>query len=220
MVRRLVIVSLAVALIAPLYPTTPTLATVLFSCPGIDSGPPYYRSFAKFSPGLSHTQTAQEAQGVFMSLYDHRCSNGEQFDIHAGSGYGYGSFPATAITSYPERPLGCPVVLGGAGPDYADQTPILQGAIEPFSFYTFWTSDSRYSFGTTKVKQGAAGDQLRFIFSITDGKYTAPAGKVTKMKLTTSLAALPIYPSSCADDASPMEYAQLISAGSTIVQQV
>ena len=212
MLRRFVLASLAAVLAAPIFVTTPSSAAVLFSCPGIDSS--LGESNFGFMPGLSHTQTAQDAWYDYVQIYnDGVCSNGQQLYIAAGTGVG-----DNPVTTFPPRPLGCPVAWGGAGPDYPDQTPILLGATDP-SFDIFWYATSTTSTGVAKVKQGATGDQWKLVFNITAGQYAPPAGKKTKLKFTATIAPYPGYSYTCADESDSLEYVKLASVGSVIVNQ-
>jgi hypothetical protein len=213
MLRRLLIAGLVAVLVGPVLSVAPASATgtVLFTCTRIDPGASYVGGFR---PGLSHTQTAQDARDVSIQVVDLGvCSNGERTVIRAGAGVGF-----NPLTTRPGRPLGCPVAWGGAGPDYPDQTPILFGGTDP-SFSAQWLSDGSYSFGIAKVKQGAAGDQWRFVFNITTGKYAPPTGMKTKIKFTTKITPYPGVEYTCADDSDPLEYVSLTSSGGVIVKQ-
>jgi hypothetical protein len=214
MLRRIVVAALAAALIAPLYLTPRGSTTVLFSCPGIDSPSSFFGFDTGSGGGLSQTPSAQNAFDDRVQILDvGACSNGETVAIQAGLAHGIGS-----VNTRPRRPLGCPEAWGGFGPDYADQTPILVGG-DP-SFSALWFSDSTTSSGITKVKQGAAGDQWKVVFSISSGKYAPPAGMKTKMKFTADVTPRPGYSFSCSNDSDPLEYVQLASVGSVAVQQV
>jgi hypothetical protein len=212
MLRRLVIIGMALALAVPVLPITPASAEVLFSCPAIDGG------FFLLSPGLSHTQTAQNAFYDTVTIYSQPCSNGEQALFRIGSIFtDYGLNPTT---SYPTRPLGCPVVWGGAGPDYPDRTPILLGPTDP-SFHVHWYSTDSSSTGIAKVRQGSISTQWRLVFSITAGKYAPPAGMTTKIKVQVGIKAQRGNepPFTCADDSSPVTGVNLNSVSSMVVQQ-
>jgi hypothetical protein len=212
MIRRLVVAGLAAALASPVLPDTPASAEVLFTCSGIDGG------FFLLSPGLSHTQTAQNAFYDTVNIYSQPCSNGEHALFRIGSIFtDYGLNPTT---SYPTRPLGCPVVWGGAGPDYPDRTPILLGATDP-SFNVHWYSTDTSSTGIAKVKQGSTSTRWRLAFTITAGKYAAPAGMKTKIKFEAGIKAQRGNdpPFTCADDSSPVTGVNLLSASSVLVQQ-
>jgi hypothetical protein len=212
MLRRLVLAGLASALTAPIFVTTPASATVLFTCPAIDSPT---SSYMGFNPGWSHTQTAQNDwyNVIYIST---ACSNGNTGQIAWGSGW-----LRNPTVSNPTRPLGCPVAWGGAGPDYADQTPILLGSESPdppaaFRAYFNPTGDS---YGLVKAKAGPVGTQYRLVFNITSGVYAPPAGQKTKIKLTVSISPFPGYSYTCANDTDPLEFVALASVGSVIVQQ-
>jgi hypothetical protein len=211
MVRRLVIVSLAAAVVGPLYVTTPASATVLFTCPGIDPV-----SYMGFLPGLSHTQTAQDSDNNYVDFND-PCSNGRTGWIVWGDENGF-----TRTESLPSEPLGCPVSWGGAGPDYADQRVVLLGSdgSGPSAFSVQWTvPQNDESNGVVKVKAGPVATQYRLVFTITSGAYAPPAGKQTRVKVTVNIAPAPVVSYTCADDSDPLEYIALTSVGSVIVSQ-
>jgi hypothetical protein len=209
MLRRLVIAGLAAALIAPLHVTSSTSATVLFTCAGVGS-------WLDLSPGWSHTQTAQSARGNVGFGFDAstECDNGEYASIW------YGEPDVNAVRSFPPRPIGCPVAWGGAGPDYPDRTPILVGdAVR--SFKIIWWNGRRHSNGVASVKAGPAGDQYRFVFSITTGEYAPPSGQKTRIRFTARIvpSTYPGVTYTCADDSDPLEEVDLESVGPVIVTQ-
>jgi hypothetical protein len=208
MVRRLVIAGLAAALIAPLYVTPSASAAVLFTCEGLGTG-----SGLWLSPGLSHTQTAQNANGsVWIGYSESECDNGDRAVIE------YGDLAVNPVTTYPPRPIGCPVAWGGAGPDYADRTKILIG--DPVrSFKILWYNGRRHSNGVASVKAGPTGDQYRFTFSITTGEYAPPSGQKTRIRFTASLTPSTYAPYTCADDTDPLRDVYLASVGQVIVTQ-
>ena len=211
MVRRFIIAGLAAALAAPIFVTTPASATVLFTCPAIDSAG---GSYIGFTPGWSHTQTAQDAWNNNINIST-ACSNGTTGYIYWGFTYGFNS-----TVSYPARPLGCPVSWGGLGPDYADQTPILLGPDGgPTAFQAYWSIAGGGSYGLAKAKAGPVGTQYRLVFNVTSGAYAPPAGKKTKIKLTVSISPRPGYAYSCAFDFDPLEFVDLTSVGSVIISQ-
>jgi hypothetical protein len=210
LLRRSIIAGLAAALAAPAFTVTPASAAILFTCPAID-GP--LESTIGFTPGWSHTQTAQDASASIG--LDQPCSNGEMAQIDVGIGVAEG---ITATTTYPPRPVGCPEAWGGAGPDYADQTPILLGATDP-SFRANWFSDFSASTGIAKAKAGPTGTEYRLVFNITAGKYAPPAAKKTKIKLTVAISPYPGFTYTCVDDTDPLEYVDLASVGPVIVNQ-
>jgi hypothetical protein len=212
MIRRFVLVAFAAALAAPVVPVTRAPAEVLFSCSGIDGG------FFLLSPGLSHTQTAQNAFYDTVDIYNQPCSNGEHALFRIGSIFT--DYGLNAVTSFPSRPLGCPVVWGGAGPDYADRTPILLGPTDP-SFNVHWYSTDTSSTGIAKVRQGSTSTRWLLVFTITAGKYAPPAGLTTKIKFNADIKAQRGNepPFTCADDSSPVTGVDLLSAGSVLVQQ-
>jgi hypothetical protein len=203
MLRRLALAGLAVALAAPALTASPASGAVLFSCSGASAT-------ATITPGLSHNQTAQtvSATGALSG-----CGTG-----------GGGSATLTAgapnlLNSYPSRPLGCPTTLGGAGPDYPDQTPVLLGA-DP-SFDIDWAAGAD-STGVAKAKAGPAGSgTLRIVFNITAGQYMPPAGQKTKLK--GALALNGVIPTNdtftCADDSDPASSVNFVNSGSLIVTQ-
>jgi hypothetical protein len=213
MLRRLVIAGLASVLAAPLSATPPASATVLFTCDGV--GDSY--SYANFlSQGLSHTQAYQDLYGY---IGMRQCSNGL-----AGAGDIYFGGNTTAlVTTYPPRPLGCPVAWGGAGPDYPDRTPILFGPDPPrkgySALYIVWGGVGTKSRGIAKFKQGAAGDQWRMVMVINSGEYAPPPGQKTKIKGPVNFAPDPESSYTCADDSDPLERILFSSAGTLIVSQ-
>jgi hypothetical protein len=211
--RRLVVAALVATLAAPVLVEAPASAGVLFTCPGIDSG------FFLFSPGLSHTQTAQDAfYDTAHFGFDQACSNGEQALFRIGEIFT--DYGLNAVTTYPTRPYGCLEMWGGAGPDYPDTTPILIGAADP-SFNIHWSSTDTSSTGVTKVKQGPVANHWRLIFTITAGKYTAPAGMKTKIKFQAMIKAQKGNepPATCADDSNPFGGVNLYPAGIVVVSQ-
>jgi hypothetical protein len=207
MVRRFVLAGLSAALVAPIYVAPPAAGAVLFTCSGIDTPP----SYIGFNPGWSHTPTAQNALQNLIEIGT-PCTNAETASVSWGNAWGY-----NPSMTYASRPLGCPVVWGGAGPDHADQTPILIGS-DP-AFRIDWGSTASQSFGLAKAKAGPAGDQYRVILNITSGPYAPPSGKKTKMKLTVALSPYPGWTYTCADDSDPLEYAYITSVGDVIVNQ-
>jgi hypothetical protein len=114
------------------------------------------------------------------------------------------------------------VAWGGAGPDYADRTPILfgpDGGPTAFRFHWVGLGDSTGSF---KAKAGPVGDQYRFIFNITAGIYAPPAGEKTKVRLTVRIAPRPGFDYTCTDDSDHHKYVKwvdLASVGPVIVLQ-
>jgi hypothetical protein len=179
MVRRLVIAVLAAVVIAPVYVSAPASAKVLFTCSGWMPG---NAGTFVFQPGLMHNPAPQALQyglAILPNEGPEPCANAQFF---TGADYNNG----VPTTTYASRPLGCPVALGGAGPDYADQTPIFIGGSNPNSFHAFWgiNGETKVSLGGTKIKQGPAYDQLRIQFLITSGQFAPPAGKKTKIKFT------------------------------------
>jgi hypothetical protein len=215
MLRRLVIAGFAAMLAAPASVIAPASAAVLFSCPGIDSAS--NESYFQFSPGLSHTQTAQDAYFDFVRISGpNTCTNGQGASIWIGRALDF-----NAVTTFPSRPLGCPVAWGGVGPDYPDQTPILQGSATPHpnSYAAYWYATATYSYGLVKVKQATARNQWKLVFVINTGEYAPPAGKKTKVKFTATISPYPGYSYTCANDSNPLESVSLTSVGQVIVTQ-
>jgi hypothetical protein len=196
LLRRLVLAGLAAAVAAPVFALQPASAVILFSCTGATTT-------AAITPGLSHNQTAQTvtATGTLSG-----CGSG---------GGGSATLTAGTLSSFPPRPLGCPVSLGGAGPDYADQTPLLIGS-DP-SFDVDWATGPN-STGIAKVKASGVTGELKIVFNITAGQYTPPAGKKTKLKGSILLtSANDTF--TCADDSDPASSVNFVNSGSLIVKQ-
>jgi hypothetical protein len=208
---RPLVVALAAVLVGPVLTVTPASAAVLFTCTGIDGG-----TFL-LSPGLSHTQTAQSAFQNDVTLgFSLPCNNGEKGFFRIGRNF----TGLTDVTTYPPRPLGCPVAWGGAGPDYPDKMPILRGTTDP-SFDVHWYSDDTSSTGTTKVKQGSTSTRWRVIFTITAGKYVAPAGLRTQIKFEATIDKLRGNEPkpTCRDDSNPWPGVRLLPLSTVVVQQ-
>jgi hypothetical protein len=204
MLRRIIIGGLAVALAAPIFATTPASAVILFTC-STGSGS------ASITPGISHNQTAQTDFSALASISG--CSNSDSASVGLGSGAG-----VNTITSFPPRPLGCPVAAGGAGPDYANNVPILTGP-DP-SFTATW-ADTSTSTGIAKVKSAGPAAPLtdiKVVLVITAGKYLAPAGQKTKLKGTASWT--PVDSGNCADDSDPFSSLTFTVPAGLIAQQV
>jgi hypothetical protein len=202
MLRRLIVAGLAVGLAAPIFAITPASAAILTTCTGLSGT-------ATLTPGLGHNQTAQsdvDANGTITG-----CNNGQ-----TGGTVVTGS-PATPnpTTTFPPRPIGCPVSLGGAGPDYADQTPILISA-DP-GFKITWNVGP-LSTGITKVKQSATTGTVRVLLVITAGQYAPPAGKKSKFKGL--LGFTPTGAWECVDDAQRITNVNIANSGNFILQQV
>jgi hypothetical protein len=204
MLRRLVTAGFAAALAAPIFATAPANAAVLFSCTSFSGS-------ATLTPGLQNTAQAQTDLDASGSISG--CSNSQSGTVVTGQ-------PAVtnATTTYPPRPLSCPVALGGAGPEYPDQTPIFLSADPGFSI-TWGTGPG--STGITKVKQGPGTGQVRALLVITAGQYAPPAGMKTKAKSTVQFA--PVGTAevdwSCTTNGNPLDQVTFAS-GSLIVQQV
>ena len=196
MLRRLILVGLATAMAAPVFAITPASAVILFSCTGATTT-------ATITPGLSHNQTAQtvSATGTVSG-----CGTG---------GGGSGTFTAGTLNSFPPRPLGCPVSQGGAGPDYADQTPLLIGS-DP-SFVVDWAAGAD-STGIAKVKASGVSGELKIVFNITAGQYTPPSGQKTKIKGSILLTGVNDT-FTCADDSDPASSVNFVNSGNLIVKQ-
>jgi hypothetical protein len=185
-----------------MFAVAPASAVILFTCTS-NSGS------AGITPGISHNQTAQtdfSAVGTIGS-----CSNSDSASLGIGSGAGWGT-----VASFPPKPLGCPTAAGGAGPDYANNVPILIGP-NP-SFGTTW-ADSSTSTGIAKVKSAGpvAITDIKFVLVITGGKYLAPAGQKTKLKGTASWT--PVDTGNCTDDTDPFT-SLTYTISSLIAQQV
>ena len=196
MLRRLVLAGLAIAVATPVLSIAPASAAILFSCTAATTT-------ASLTPGLSHNQTAQSvtATGTLSG-----CGTG---------GGGSGTLTAGTLSSFGSRPLGCPTSQGGAGPDYADQTPLLLGS-DP-SFDIDWAAGAN-STGIAKVKASSATGQLRIVFNITAGQYTPPSGQKTKVKGSIQLiGANDTF--TCADNSDPASSLNFVNAGSLIVNQ-
>jgi hypothetical protein len=193
---------LAAALAAPILAVTPASAAILFSCSALSAT-------ASLTPGISHTPTAQTDVSGTASLSG--CSNGETGSIGIGAGAGH-----NAVTTFPPRPIGCPVAAGGAGPDYPENTPILSGP-DP-SFGISWSLGGS-STGILKAKAGpvSAPNEAKVVLVITAGKYAPPAGKKTKIKGPGAY--LPLDSFSCTDDSDPLTSVSISNSASWIVQQ-
>ena len=171
MLRRVIVAAFAAAIVAPAFAVPPASAVVLFSCTGFSA-----TSF--LNPGLGNTQADQAMEMIGSSTIS-SCSNGRTGTIQVGGGTGL-----SQAFSFPPKPLGCPVALGGAaGNDYPNQTPILLGA-DP-SFKIDWNAGTD-SVGITKVKSAGPGtpslQQFRLVFVISAGQFVAPSGQKTKVK--------------------------------------
>jgi hypothetical protein len=196
MLRRLALAGLTTALVVPAFTASPASAVILFSCSSA-------ATTATITPGLSHNQTAQTVTAT-----------GSLSGCGSGGG-GSATFTAGTLSSYPTRPLGCPVSQGGAGPDYPDQTPLLLGG-NP-SFDIDWASGPNSS-GIAKVKASNVTGQLRIVFNINAGQYTPPAGQKTKVKGQILLTGVNDT-FTCADDSDPASSVNFVNSGSLIVQQ-
>ena len=202
MLRRLVVAGLAAAFAAPILAITPAPAAVLFSCTAVSAT-------ASLTPGISHTQMAQTDVSGSASMSG--CSNGEVASIGIGAGAGH-----NAVTTFPPRPIGCPVAAGGAGPDYPENTPILTGP-DP-SMGISWSLGGS-STGILKAKAGAIAtpNEAKIVIVITVGKYAPPAGKKTKIKGPGGY--VPLDSFSCTDDSDPLTSVSITNSASWIVQQ-
>jgi hypothetical protein len=171
----------------------------LFSCTTFSGS-------ATITPGLGHNQTAQTVSG---SGSISGCSNGQTATVVFGT-------PNT-MNSFPSRPLGCPTALGGAGPDYADQTPILLSADPGFTIT--WSSGPA-STGLAKAKSAGPLEpgNVRSLLNITSGQYAPPAGMKTKAK--GKIAFTPTDSFTCVDDSDRISAVSLSAATSLVVQQV
>jgi hypothetical protein len=211
-IRRLILVGLGAVLAAPAFSVTPAAATVLFSCPSIDT-----IGLMRFSPGLGHTQTAQTMGSGGFGISD-PCSNGETADV-GWDGYNLAS-------TYPPRPLNCPWAWAPHVLDpntvYPDQTPLLFGPDGGPSAFGWRWAIAGDSHGIFKAKAGPNSDFWRFVFNITSGAYAPPAGKKTKVKFTEVIKPYPGESlQGCADDSDLVNLVSLDhSVSSVIVQQV
>ena len=190
MLRRLILVGLATAMAAPVFAITPASAVILFSCTGATTT-------ATITPGLSHNQTAQtvSATGTVSGC---------------GGGGGSGTFTAGTLSSFPPRPLGCPVSQGGAGPDYADQTPILISG-DP-GFKISW-NDATTSTGIVKTKSNGPANpgKVRVVLVITAGHYAPPSGLKTKSKGILNFT--PTDSFNCTNNSDPIQDVNIDNAG-------
>jgi hypothetical protein len=188
MLRRFWFVSLATAIAAPFLAIAPASAVVLFSCNSVSGA-------ASFTPGLGHTQTAQTLSATAVLS---GCSNEQTATIAVGSESGLDT-----VATLPETPLGCPESTGGAGPDYANQTPVLVGGDPSFSIT--W-SIGPPSTGIAKLKAAGPGQtndtMAKVVFTITAGQYAPPSGQQTKLKGLISFSATDSY--TCGDDSDPI----------------
>jgi hypothetical protein len=204
MLRRIVIGGMGLALALPIFATSPASSAVLFSCSTVSGT-------ASITPGISHTQMAQTDFSALASISG--CSNADSASAGIGSGAG-----VNTVTSFPTRPVGCPVAAGGTGPDYANNVPILTGP-DP-SFTATW-ADTNTSTGIAKVKSAGPAAPLtdiKVVLVITAGKYLAPAGMKTKLKGTASWA--PVDSGNCADDTDPFSSLTFTIPAGLIAQQV
>jgi hypothetical protein len=209
MLRRLVIAGLAAVLAAPLWSVPHASAVVLFTCPGLDT-PARDNPFV-LHPGLNNTPRLQNMVLNRLSLYDDPCSNGERLVIQFGDQSGV---VTNSTLSYPSRPMACPASWGGS--DYPDGTPLLIGASDP-SFQVTWYSDDTTSTGVVKIKAGPVGSQLRLVFTITNGKYVAPAGTKTKIQLRVTIE--PAYDNLGRCDDAGIDSFQQLSANQAVVMR-
>jgi hypothetical protein len=196
------VAGLVAGLATPLIAVKPAEAVILFDCSS-------FTGSASITPGLSHNQTAQNvsAAGTLSG-----CSNGETGSVGVGSAAGHNPF-----VNFPPRPLGCPTAIGGAGPDYANQTPILFGQDPGFSIS--WSLGGTPSTGIAKAKSAGPGapGSVRSVLVITAGKYAPPAGKKTKVKGLVDFT--PTDSFNCLDDSDPISSVSLANNGVTIVNQ-
>ena len=196
MLRRLVLAGLATAMAAPVITIGPASAAILFSCSTA-------AVTATLTPGLSHNQTAQTASAT-----------GTLSGCGSGGG-GSGTLTVSSVSSFPPRPLGCPISQGGAGPDYPDQTPLLLGANPSFTIDWAAGADST---GIAKVKASGVSGELKIVFSVTAGQYTPPSGQKTKLKGSILLTgANDTF--TCVDDSDPASSLNFVNSGGLIVKQ-
>jgi hypothetical protein len=205
MLRRIVIVSLATAVIGPVFTAAPASAVVLFTCSA-------YSGNITILPGLSatlHGQTVSGTGGIG------GCDNGQTATMKIGTAGGSGFH---AVQTYASRPLGCPDALGGPYPAYPDQTPILIGVDDP-SFSVDWASGPD-STGIPKVKSTGPETAITVsvVFVITAGQYVSTvAGQKTKIK--TMLAMTPTDSYNCANDSDPITAVSLTDDGGVLVNR-
>jgi hypothetical protein len=199
--RRFAAAALAAVTAAPAFSAGPAAAAVLFSCVSASGS-------TSMTPGLGHNQTAQTASAL-ASIGS--CSNGRTGSIGLGAGAGL-----EVVASFPSRPLGCPEAGGGAGPDYADQTPLLLGNDPSFSIA--WDVGGS-STGIAKVKSAGPVDftTVKIVLSITAGQFAPPVGQKTKVKGPVTLA--PADSFTCADDSDPISSFTFVNSDSLIVKQ-
>jgi hypothetical protein len=182
---------------------------VLFSCSTVGAG-----SYANLTPGLGNTQTAQTSDG---EVNISGCTNGQTGVVKIGAPFGH-----DPLVSFPSRPLGCPVAIGGAGPDYADQTPILVSS-GGFGYLIDWQFGSD-SHGIAKAKSNGPANptKVRVVLVINAGQYVATmSGQKTKVKgvLTFDPAADPDG-WVCSDNSNRIEKVALsLGAGNTLIVQ-
>ena len=198
MLRRLIVAGFAVAIAAPIFSIAPASSAVLFSCSTASGS-------ATLSPGLGHTQTAQTV--AVPSATVGPCSNGDTATISIGAGF----------VSFPPRPLGCPVALGGAGPDYPDQTPELLG---PSGSLSISWSGGGTSSGIPKTKAAPATEVgvVRTVLVITSGKYASTPPVKTKLK--GKITFTPTGSWECTDNAMPITSVSLgLPSGGSLIMQ-
>jgi hypothetical protein len=202
---------MAAVIVAPIYIVSPADSVILGQCTTVSGT-------ASITPGLGHTQTAQT---VSSSATFSGCSQTGGGGPTGGTTVtGAGSFPgAQPTTSYPPRPLGCPTALGGAGPDYADQTPILISA-DP-GFRISW-NDSTTSTGIVKTKSNGPANpgKVRVLLVITAGHYAPPAGQKSKSKGRLNFT--PTDSFTCVDNSDRISAVSIdnVGNGNFILQQV
>jgi hypothetical protein len=209
MLRRIIVAGLAAAIVAPIYIVTPAHAVILGQCTSVTGT-------SHLTPGLGHDQTAQSS--VTSTATFSGCSQvGGGGPTGGTTVSGAGMFAgATATTSFPPRPLGCPTSIGGAGPDYADQTPILISG-DP-GFKISW-NDATTSTGIVKVKAAPTTPpgRVRVLLVITAGHYAPPAGQKTKSKGI--LQFTPTGSWECVDNAQRITDVSIANDGDFILQQ-
>jgi hypothetical protein len=210
MLRRLIVAGLALGLAAPVFVLTqPASAAILLTCTTVSGT-------STLTPGLSHNQTAQS--DVDTSATFSGCSG----TLGKTGGTAVTGSPATPNTthSFPPRPLGCPTALGGAGPDYADQTPVLISSDPGFEI-TWSGGGGGNSTGVTKVKSNGPLNPgtVRTVLVVTGGSVnpTPPAGQKNKIK--GKLNFTPTGSFTCADDSDPIDTVTIANNGSFIWQQ-
>jgi hypothetical protein len=203
MLRRIIVAGLAAAIVAPIYVITPAHAVILGSCTTVSGT-------SHLTPGLFHDQTAQTSVTATASFSG--CTQTSGTGPTGGTSVtGPGCCAGgTATTSFPARPLGCPTVLGGAGPDYADPTPIPTRGDPDFKIS--W-NDATTSTGIVKTKSNGPANpgKVRVVLVITAGHYAPPSGLKTKSKGILNFT--PTDSFNCTNNSDPIQDVNIDNAG-------